>query len=148
MTALDWPEWAVRQREPAGIAIAWVQARTPPPRPASPTYSAAAAAGGLQIPTQTYTISGVGLNTDDPRQDRRTAKKRIALIAAATMLYASASPAQQDVGTAAQELKDNCVACCLAARQSVTDTLRLNETKCVTTCGFFVSHIVELIDQD
>ena len=29
MTALDWPEWAGRQREPAGIAIAWVHAPDP-----------------------------------------------------------------------------------------------------------------------
>ena len=43
---------------------------------------------------------------------------------------------------------DNCVACCLAARPSVSDQLRLNEDKCVTACGFFVREILEHLNVD
>ena len=74
--------------------------------------------------------------------------KRIALVAAVTFIYASAAYAQQDVETSAEELRDNCVACCLAARPNVSDTLRLNEAKCVTACGFFVGAILQRLDED
>ena len=74
--------------------------------------------------------------------------KRIALMAAVTLIYASATYAHSERELAENELKDNCVACCLAARYSVRAELKLNEDKCVTACGFLVSGIIERINED
>ena len=38
-----------------------------------------------------------------------------------------------------QELKENCLACCLGWRPQLRDQLRLNESRCQTICSEFAS---------
>ena len=76
--------------------------------------------------------------------------KRITLaLAAALALVFGTMPASAhpDRETDAQELRENCVACCLATRPSLRDRMELSETRCVQLCGWFVQQaIAELSD--
>lgn len=66
-------------------------------------------------------------------------------LAAALALGFAATPASAhpDRERDAQELRENCVACCLATRPSLRDRMELSETRCVELCGWFVQRTIE-----
>ena len=72
--------------------------------------------------------------------------KRIIAVMALSVCAFSAS-AHDEVEAAAEELRDNCVACCLGSRPNLTERLRLDEEKCVTACGAMVGLVIETLNQ-
>ncbi|MCY3762648.1 MAG: hypothetical protein OXH50_15470 [Gemmatimonadetes bacterium] len=67
------------------------------------------------------------------------------IIVALAMLAASASAvsAHAPREAAEQELHENCVACCLATRNSIKEAMQINERACWEACGGFIRALVE-----
>ena len=69
---------------------------------------------------------------------------RIAFAAVLTLGFSTMpASAHPDRASDAQELRENCVACCLATRPSLRDRMELSETRCVELCGWFVQRAIE-----
>lgn len=74
-----------------------------------------------------------------------TARRISVALAAALALGFGAMPvsAHPDRESDAQELQENCVACCLASRPSLRERMELSEDRCVELCGWFVRRAIE-----
>lgn len=74
--------------------------------------------------------------------------RRISItLAAALALGFAAMPASAhpDRESDAEELRENCVACCLASRPSLRERMNLSEDRCVELCGWFVRRAIETL---
>ena len=72
------------------------------------------------------------------------------IIAATTILIAATTStvsAHSPRAAAEQELRENCVACCLATRNSIKETMKINDRACWEACGGFIRALVATVER-